>query len=86
MLNKITGWDSRTVPPLYVMRVLLSTKVGHWIHSGKAEGHAGDAASIVTSQKTYRKDSPFACAIMGKVLVAEKRLRHLYSVPQPYCF
>ena len=30
MLNKITGCESRTVPPLYAQRLLLSTKVGHW--------------------------------------------------------
>ena len=51
-------------------------KIGHWNISGKAEKPQESAVSLSTSQKTYSQDSPFACVNMGKVLVAEKRLRH----------
>ena len=57
-------------------------KIGHWSISGKAEKPQEGAASLSTSQKTYSQDSPFACVSMGKVLVAEKRLRHHFLVPQ----
>ena len=30
MLNKITGCESRTVPPLYVLTVRSMVKTSHW--------------------------------------------------------
>ena len=30
MLNKITGCESRTVPPLYVLMFSFMAKAGHW--------------------------------------------------------
>ena len=36
ILNKITGCESRTVPPLYVRVARALTKVSHWSFSGKA--------------------------------------------------
>jgi len=36
LLNKTTGCESRTVPPLYGLRTILLVKTGHWNLSGKA--------------------------------------------------
>ncbi len=30
LLNKITGCESRTVPPLYVLRARVMAKASHW--------------------------------------------------------
>ena len=35
MLNKITGWESRTVPPLYVLMGKSLVKTGHWGNLGR---------------------------------------------------
>ena len=35
MLNKITGCESRTVPPLYVLMVWILAKASHWGNPGR---------------------------------------------------
>ena len=41
MLNKITGWESRTVPPLYVPMGKIVVKAGHWGNLGRQIFSAG---------------------------------------------
>ena len=76
MLNKITGCESRTVPPLYMLRSLF----GESQSLGMTLGRRGDARVAPDpqgmSQKTYEVSSPTVCVFMDGVLVAEKRLRH----------
>ena len=86
MLNKITGCESRTVPPLYVLTVL---PFGESRSLGNREG--GQDRRVLqplqgTSQKTYGMSSPILCVFTEGVLVAEKRLRHQCLVPQPNHF
>jgi hypothetical protein len=54
-LNKITGCNSRTVPPLYVSASRLLVKTGHWEIPGKAEPVVQSKQPLCTgtSQKTY---------------------------------
>ena len=81
-LNKTTGCESRTVPPLYVPMLSSLAKASHWgIPLGRlmkvwSPNHKG------TSQKTYALVSPTP-ASHGGVLVAETRLRRLLRTPQP---
>lgn len=76
LLNKTTGCESRTVPPLYVPMARSLTKVSHWIFPGRPSRR--DVPSTAsTSQKTYGTDLPASRAITGAVLVAEKRPRRL---------
>jgi len=35
LLNKITGWESRTVPPLYMLRERPMVKTSHWGDPGR---------------------------------------------------
>ena len=35
LLNKITGWESRMVPPLYVLMGRILVKAGHWRNLGR---------------------------------------------------
>ena len=75
MLNKITGWESRTVPPL---NVLIPCFFGE---SQSLESSSGKAKEGVVpqpqgmSQKTYELVSSHLCVIMEVCIVAEKRLR-----------
>ena len=85
MLNKRTGCESRTVPPLYVLRYALLMKVSHWIIPGRQSVSQGPSPTG-TSQKTYALVSPTSCVYTGGVFVAEKRLRHQCLVPQPIIF
>ena len=76
VLNKITGCESRTVPPLYVLTVL---PFGESRSLGNREGGQDRRVSqplLGMSQKTYEMSSPILCAFTEGVLVAEKRLRH----------
>ena len=76
MLNKITGCESRTVPPLYVLTVLPfgeSRSLGNW--EGGQDRRVSQPLQG-TSQKTYGMSSPILCVFTEGVLVAEKRLRH----------
>ena len=41
VLNKITGCESRTVPPLYVLSGALLTKVSHWVTPGRQSAAQG---------------------------------------------
>ena len=43
MLNKITGCESRTVPPLYVLMAGITGESRSLEHSGKADLHRGKA-------------------------------------------
>jgi hypothetical protein len=81
LLNKITGCESRTVPPLYVPMVDPTTKVSHW--------ETGKTGSLRKQARVRRPTlQPFSasCALWEVRLVAEKRLRHLLWVPQSICF
>ena len=75
MLNKITGCESRTVPPLYVLPVLILAKAGHWRILWEGRSELRSLSPQGTSQKTYEVDSPIICVYTDGVLVAEKRLR-----------
>ena len=80
VLNKITGCESRTVPPLYV---LIPHSFGESQSLRDSLGRQKRSAEVVhpqgMSQKTYEVSSPTVCAFMDGVLVAEKRLRRLSS-------
>ena len=55
VLNKITGCESRTVPPLYVLSGALLTKVSHWVTPGRQSAAQGPSPTGM-SQKTYETD------------------------------
>ena len=76
MLNKITGCDSRTVPPLYVL-VPVSTGESRSLGEDPGKAEIGGPQSQGTSQKTYEVDSPTVCVLWAVCFVAEKRLRRL---------
>ena len=54
MLNKITGWKSRTVPPLYVPMGKIVVKAGHWEQSWEGRSFSQESSPLQgMSQKTY---------------------------------
>ena len=74
MLNKITGCESRTVPPLYVLK-------GEDQRRKPVTGETWEGRSSLRkvrygmSQKTYALVSDHPCAFMGVCFIAGKRLR-----------
>ena len=87
MLNKITGWESRTVPPLYV---LIPASFGENRSLGRISGKAEAGAETVLpqgmSQKTYEVCSPTVCESWMVCFVAEKRLRYSEQSAAAYLF
>ena len=67
MLNKITGCDSRTVPPLYVL-VPVSTGESRSLGEDPGKAEIGGPQSQGTSQKTYEVVSPIACVLWAVCL------------------
>ena len=63
MLNKITGCESRTVPPLYVLRAVSLAKASHWSFSGKTETAADFSARH--ESEDLQGSFPRSCAFMG---------------------
>ena len=76
LLNKITGCESRTVPPLYVPRSSLLAKASHWVIPGKAERNAGEAPHRHESEDLRSAWTDCALRVMG-LLDTEKRPWHL---------
>ena len=58
LLNKITGCESRTVPPLYVLMVRSMAKASHWGIPREGRPERGSSPPQGMSQKTYAMDSP----------------------------
>jgi len=75
MLNKRTGWESRTVPPLYVLKDPSFGENRSLGQPGKAEGVRRKSLQGM-SQKTCEM-GPSAHRGFTVCFVAEKRLRRL---------
>ena len=85
MLNKITGCESRTVPPLYV---LIMKPFGE-SQSLESSGKAGFIAESSPRKARVRRPTHWFLPPLrdyGGVLVAEKRLRRLYLDAAAYLF
>ena len=67
LLTKITGCESRTVPPLYVPMVDPTMKVSHW-----ETGKTGSPLFASTSQKTYANSLSPLLARYGKCDLSQK--------------
>ena len=80
MLNKITGCESRTVPPLYVLTGRSQAKAGHWGNLGRPIFSADSSAGHESEDLRIGLCTPADYGIC--VFVAEKRLRHHFLVPQ----
>ena len=75
-LNKITGCESRTVPPLYVPYRALLTKVSHWGRPWEGRARLVDPSHEKHESEDLRNGLfLFSARLGGSAFVAEKRLR-----------
>ena len=71
LLNKITGCESRTVPPLYVPMVLIFDESQSLEKSGKAISIAASQSCKHESEDLRYGDFPFS-ACYGEVRLSQK--------------
>ena len=82
MLNKRTGCESRTVPPLYVL-VPVSTGESRSLGEDPGKAEIGGPQSQGTSQKTYEVDSPTVCVLWAVCLSQKIGCGVYFWTPQP---
>jgi hypothetical protein len=83
ILNKITGCESRTVPPLYVRVARALTKVSHWIFPGRLPLPPFLPEGQRMSQKTYATLSfPTSRGFTGWCVCRRKTAAALFRAPQ----
>ena len=59
LLNKITGSESRTVPPLYLLLLPFLTKVSHWVFPGRL-------MEVWSPNRQGRSQKTYACVLSQK--------------------
>lgn len=70
LLNKRIGCESRTVPPLYALRFLLSAKAGHWSDPGRQREPQKRKLPMRESEDLRFGFFSHPCAFMGVGIVA----------------
>ena len=84
MLNKITGCESRTVPPLYVPMGKIVVKTSHWKVFREGRSFSQESSPLQgMSQKTYALAYSRPCVFMGACLSQKNGCGIFLQIPQP---
>lgn len=87
LLNKKTGWESRTEPPLYMLTVGSQAKAGHWDLSREGASEPQGILPARHQSEDLRMIFPIVCVDLdGVYFVAENRLRRQFWRRSPLFF